>query len=116
MDTVQKARIKWDMEGDENTKFFHGLVKKKRRSQSVQGILHQGNWISKPHQVKQVFLNFYKEKFQANESMVSFSPVAVSLILNSEDRLQLEGVVSMHEIKAAIWDCGSDKAPGPDGF
>ncbi|PWA44682.1 RNA-directed DNA polymerase, eukaryota, Reverse transcriptase zinc-binding domain protein [Artemisia annua] len=72
--TVQKARIKWDIEGDENTKFFHGLVKQKRRSQSIQGILHEGNWISEPHQVKEVFLNFYKEKFQANESLVSFSP------------------------------------------
>ncbi|GJV04169.1 RNA-directed DNA polymerase, eukaryota, reverse transcriptase zinc-binding domain protein [Tanacetum coccineum] len=47
VDTVQKARIKWDMEGDENTKCFHGLVKQKRR-----------------------------EKFQTNESVVSFSPVA----------------------------------------
>ncbi|PWA96075.1 Endonuclease/exonuclease/phosphatase [Artemisia annua] len=27
MDTVQKVRIKWDIEGDERTKFFHSLVK-----------------------------------------------------------------------------------------
>ncbi|GJY42096.1 RNA-directed DNA polymerase, eukaryota, reverse transcriptase zinc-binding domain protein [Tanacetum coccineum] len=85
VDTVQKARIKWDMEGDENTKCFHGLVKQKRR-----------------------------EKFQANESAVSFSPVAVSSILNFKDQFQLEGVVSMDEIKAAIWDWGSDKTL--DGF
>ncbi|GJR41094.1 putative RNA-directed DNA polymerase, eukaryota, reverse transcriptase zinc-binding domain protein [Tanacetum coccineum] len=69
-----------------------------------------------PHQVKEVFLNFYKDKFQANELVVSFSPVAVSSILNFEDRLQLEGVVCMDEIKATIWDYGSEKAPGPNGF
>ncbi|GJR20209.1 putative RNA-directed DNA polymerase, eukaryota, reverse transcriptase zinc-binding domain protein [Tanacetum coccineum] len=28
----------------------------------------------------------------------------------------LEVDVSMDEVKAAVWDCGSDKAPGPDGF
>ncbi|GJT07066.1 RNA-directed DNA polymerase, eukaryota, reverse transcriptase zinc-binding domain protein [Tanacetum coccineum] len=28
----------------------------------------------------------------------------------------LDSPISSNEIKAAIWDCGSDKSPGPDGF
>nr|GEZ17870.1 RNA-directed DNA polymerase, eukaryota, reverse transcriptase zinc-binding domain protein [Tanacetum cinerariifolium] len=28
----------------------------------------------------------------------------------------LEDMVSNEEIKRAVWDCGSDKSPGPDGF
>ncbi|GKA71899.1 RNA-directed DNA polymerase, eukaryota, reverse transcriptase zinc-binding domain protein [Tanacetum coccineum] len=28
----------------------------------------------------------------------------------------LDSTVSVSEIKSAIWDCGSDKSPGPDGF
>ncbi|GJZ07007.1 putative RNA-directed DNA polymerase, eukaryota, reverse transcriptase zinc-binding domain protein, partial [Tanacetum coccineum] len=28
----------------------------------------------------------------------------------------LESMVSMDEIKAAVWDCGSQKALGPDGY
>lgn len=62
MDTIQKARIKWDIEGDENTKFFHGLVNKKCRSQSINGIIHEGIWITEPYLVKEAFLNFFKEK------------------------------------------------------
>ncbi|GJW21644.1 hypothetical protein Tco_0032266 [Tanacetum coccineum] len=26
-DLFQKARVKWDIEDDENSKFFHGLIK-----------------------------------------------------------------------------------------
>ncbi|GKE28062.1 RNA-directed DNA polymerase, eukaryota, reverse transcriptase zinc-binding domain protein, partial [Tanacetum coccineum] len=29
---------------------------------------------------------------------------------------ELEGDVSKEELKKAVWDCGTDKSPGPDGF
>lgn len=28
----------------------------------------------------------------------------------------MEGDISADEVKRAVWDCGNDKAPGPDGF
>nr|GEV18679.1 RNA-directed DNA polymerase, eukaryota, reverse transcriptase zinc-binding domain protein [Tanacetum cinerariifolium] len=67
-DLMQKTRVKWEVEGDENSKFFHGLIKSRRKSQSIHGIMHEGDL--------------------------------------------LEAVVSMEEIKTAVWDCGSNKAPG----
>ncbi|GJZ26819.1 RNA-directed DNA polymerase, eukaryota [Tanacetum coccineum] len=30
--------------------------------------------------------------------------------------VELESEVSKEEIKRAVWDCGTDKSPGPDGF
>nr|GFA67258.1 hypothetical protein [Tanacetum cinerariifolium] len=67
VDLAQKEKIKWAVEGDENSKFFHGIVNNKRR-----------------HLAIKVF--------------------------------NLEDMVSSEEIKRAVWDCGSDKSPGPDGF
>ncbi|GKE05376.1 hypothetical protein Tco_1397394 [Tanacetum coccineum] len=34
-DLAQKDRIKWALEGDENTRFFHGTLKKKRRQLAI---------------------------------------------------------------------------------
>ncbi|GJY65828.1 hypothetical protein Tco_0468066, partial [Tanacetum coccineum] len=48
MDLIQKARVKWDIEGDENTKFFHGLINQKRRNQMINGIMVDDNWITNP--------------------------------------------------------------------
>ncbi|GJW32770.1 RNA-directed DNA polymerase, eukaryota [Tanacetum coccineum] len=35
----QKSRVKWAIEGDENTKFFHTLVNKKERKQAINGLI-----------------------------------------------------------------------------
>ncbi|GJX74767.1 hypothetical protein Tco_0313362 [Tanacetum coccineum] len=34
-DLFQKVRVKWDIKGDENSKFFHRLIKQKRRAQMI---------------------------------------------------------------------------------
>ncbi|GKC99053.1 putative RNA-directed DNA polymerase, eukaryota, reverse transcriptase zinc-binding domain protein, partial [Tanacetum coccineum] len=116
MDLLQKARVRWDVEGDENSKFFHGIINSRRNTQRIQGILHEGVWISDPNAIKYAFLNFYKEKFACHDSLVSFPPLMAANRLSDSDRVYLDDVVSLEEIKHAVWDCGSQKAPGLDGF
>ncbi|GJW37835.1 RNA-directed DNA polymerase, eukaryota, reverse transcriptase zinc-binding domain protein [Tanacetum coccineum] len=70
MDLIQKARVKWDIEGDENTKFFHGLINQKRRNQIINGIMVEGNWITDPSLIKDAFFQFYKVKFQASQDII----------------------------------------------
>ncbi|GJS90623.1 hypothetical protein Tco_0773259 [Tanacetum coccineum] len=57
-----------------------------------------------------------KRKFQAQDSQVMFSNLSHSHSLNCMDRETLERQVTLEEIKEAVWDCGSSKAPGPDGY
>ncbi|KAI3749677.1 hypothetical protein L2E82_20293 [Cichorium intybus] len=59
LDLKQKSRIRWTVDGDENSKFFHGHI------------------------------NY---------------------------AIRLEAPFTIEEVKAAVWACGSEKAPGPDGF
>lgn len=35
----QKARLKWDTDGDSNNKFFHGMVKERRRRNYIGNLL-----------------------------------------------------------------------------
>nr|GFD29058.1 RNA-directed DNA polymerase, eukaryota [Tanacetum cinerariifolium] len=34
-ESIQKAKIKWAIEGDENSKFFHGMINRKRANLAV---------------------------------------------------------------------------------
>ncbi|GKD59503.1 hypothetical protein Tco_1297012, partial [Tanacetum coccineum] len=82
----------------------------------INGIMVEGTWITDPSLIKDAFFQFDKDKFQAQDSQVRFSNLPHSRTLNSTDRDYLERLVTLEEIKEAVWDCGSSKAPGPEGF
>nr|GEZ16735.1 RNA-directed DNA polymerase, eukaryota [Tanacetum cinerariifolium] len=86
-DALQKAKIKWAIEGDENSKFFHSLVNWNHANLAIKGIMVDGNWI-----------NFLFPNR-----------------LNSEQAASLEIPITTDEIRSAVWACGENKSPRPDG-
>ncbi|GKA18637.1 RNA-directed DNA polymerase, eukaryota [Tanacetum coccineum] len=44
MEMVQKTKIKWGIEGDENTKYYHGMLNKQRSQLAIIGVLVDGIW------------------------------------------------------------------------
>nr|GEV07017.1 RNA-directed DNA polymerase, eukaryota [Tanacetum cinerariifolium] len=74
-DSMQKAKIQWVIEGDENYKFFHCIINKKRSNLAVKGIMIDGEWAT-----------------------------------------DLKNPITRDEIRKAVWGCGENKSPGPDGF
>ncbi|GKA65534.1 RNA-directed DNA polymerase, eukaryota [Tanacetum coccineum] len=116
MEASQKAKIKWAIEGDENSKYYHGILNKKRNQLSIRGVLVEGDWVENPNMVKNEFLNHFKNRFDRPKSVRPMLNMEFPHHLNSMQQLDLEAEVSNEEIKKAVWDCGVDKSPGPDGF
>ncbi|GJV04383.1 RNA-directed DNA polymerase, eukaryota [Tanacetum coccineum] len=85
LDMFQKAKIHWAIEGDENSKYFHGIVNKKPSHLPIRRVLVEGGWIVDPSNVKKEFLNHLAD---------------------------LERDVTHEEIKKVVWDCGINKSPG----
>ncbi|GKA73845.1 RNA-directed DNA polymerase, eukaryota [Tanacetum coccineum] len=116
IDSNQKGKVKWCAEADENSKFFHAIVNQRRRYLAIQGIKVDGHWIVDPPRIKDAFISFFEKKFKHMEviKVVNRSPFYKSL--TNDQSSFLDSPISSNEIKAAIWDCGSDKSPGLDGF
>ncbi|GKB26721.1 RNA-directed DNA polymerase, eukaryota [Tanacetum coccineum] len=112
----QKAKIRWSIEGDENTKYFHGILKKRRSQLAIRGTLVNGEWISSPDAVKHEFLSHFRNQFALPEFPSFGFDFAFPSRLSSDQVEDLERSVSYDEVKSAIWDCGINKSPGPDGF
>nr|GEZ52252.1 putative RNA-directed DNA polymerase, eukaryota, reverse transcriptase zinc-binding domain protein [Tanacetum cinerariifolium] len=116
MEVAQKAKIKWSIEGDENSKYYHGVLNKKRGRLTIRRVLVDGIWMESPHLVKHEFFKHFKHRFEKpNKSRMLIEKDFIKRIsLEQNDDLKRE--VSNEEIKMAVWDCGIDKALGPDGF
>nr|GEZ77553.1 RNA-directed DNA polymerase, eukaryota [Tanacetum cinerariifolium] len=63
MKISQKVKIRWSIEGDEKSKYFHGIMNKKRSQLGIRGTLANEEWISKPHRVKNEFFTHFKKHF-----------------------------------------------------
>ncbi|GJU14706.1 RNA-directed DNA polymerase, eukaryota, reverse transcriptase zinc-binding domain protein, partial [Tanacetum coccineum] len=111
LDAAQKAKVKCDNEGDENTSFFHGLLKQHRRLQMVQGIMHDGEWCTDHEQVKRTFLEFYYDKFTAGQFVTPNLPQSRCNHLSAKEIKESERPVTIDEIKYVVWQCGSDESP-----
>ena len=104
------------MDGDENTRFFHGFVNNKKIKNRINGLMIRGVWNTNVEEVKQEVLRFYQNKFRERWTSRPKLINPKFKTLNTLERTGLESKITTEEIKNAIWACGSEKAPGPDGF
>ncbi|GJW09362.1 RNA-directed DNA polymerase, eukaryota [Tanacetum coccineum] len=116
LELAQKAKIRWAIEGDENLKFFHGIINKKRSQLAIRGILVDGDWIVNPSSVKNEFLKHFSNRFAAPVTDCITFASSFPNQLTPDQVIDLESSVDYDEIKRAVWDCGTNKSPGPDGF
>ncbi|KAI3497002.1 hypothetical protein L1887_39382 [Cichorium endivia] len=116
LDLKQKSRLKWLVDGDENSRFFHGIINNNVRKNAIHGFMINGAWVTGAMALKLEAFNFFSNKFRdpwPSRPQLLCSNLSM---LSLEDGLLLEAPFSLDEIKGAVWDCGNEKAPGPDGF
>ncbi|VFQ83855.1 unnamed protein product [Cuscuta campestris] len=80
----QKCNVKWLQDGDANTKFFHNLVKEKRRKQRISTLTNdQGQTIEDTASLEAMVVEHYKNLFNSHEPMPSHevSPKLINLTL-----------------------------------
>ncbi|KAJ0478339.1 putative RNA-directed DNA polymerase [Helianthus annuus] len=112
----QKAKVNWIMYGDDNSSFFHKFINMSQASKRINTIIIDGIAITDPDTMKKEIRRVFKDKF--DEPMKRRPKLLVNEFqkISLNQARALTGHFSEKEIKDAIWECGGDKAPGPDGF
>ncbi|GJV65700.1 RNA-directed DNA polymerase, eukaryota [Tanacetum coccineum] len=75
-----------------------------------------GEWIEDPPKVKNEFLEHFSNRFSMPTGQTINLDSHMFQKISIDQNADLESDVSLEEIKKAVWECGTNKSPGPDGF
>nr|GEV05427.1 RNA-directed DNA polymerase, eukaryota [Tanacetum cinerariifolium] len=76
-DIKQKSRVRWVVEGDENTRFFHSILRYNYAAFNLKGVLVDGIWCDSPNDIKDVAVDHYAKRFK--EHLTEVEAVASSI-------------------------------------
>ena len=111
----QASRINYLRDGDANTKFFHLRINSRKRKNHIQRLKHNDGWLTTHEDKENVILeHFSKTLGRPPLRQLDFNWMVVDPSTHALEDLDLP--FSELEIKEAIDDMPSEKAPGPDGF
>jgi hypothetical protein len=112
----QKARDKFMLDGDKNSKYFHLLAKHKKRKLKILTLSHGDNMAQDENGINQLATSFYKNLFgPSQDSSISLDNLYMKR-LDDEDRDFLTSPFSMEEVKDVVFSLKHNSAPSPDGF
>ncbi|XP_071727577.1 uncharacterized protein [Rutidosis leptorrhynchoides] len=114
----QKAKVEWLKAGDDNTSYFHKVVKAKNNRCRINAVMNSEGILVEGNDVPHVFVKHYIDFLGTNSTCMRM-PIDQSMFdskLSTDVATFMVRPVTDGEIKAAIFDIGDDKASGPDGY
>ncbi|GJS82378.1 RNA-directed DNA polymerase, eukaryota [Tanacetum coccineum] len=76
---------------------------------AIRGVMVDGEWIDDPMNVKREFFNHFRDRFSKPVDHRISIEMQYPKQLSYEQQADLERMVTKEELKAAVWDYGTDK-------
>ncbi|XP_035843839.1 uncharacterized protein LOC118490359 [Helianthus annuus] len=100
-DLKQKSRSNWAKYGDDNTRYFHGCINKRRAANHLPGLMLRGIWETILTLIKREVLRFFRNKLRESLSVRPYLCGHGFKKLSDEDAEGLVRVISLQEINEA---------------
>lgn len=97
-------------------RFFHTCISRRKRKNFIHGILVEEDLVSDVDGIKGAIKNHFVKLFDTRPNLrIGLEGMGFNVI-GEEENAKLVAPFSMEEIQKAVWECDSDKSPGPDGM
>lgn len=107
---IHKSRLKWLRDGDRNSKFFHVVIKSRKRKKFIGTFVdEEGSVVKGVKEVNEGIISHFKMAFSETESSLPILEDVPLRALSPYQSRMLESPFSSFEIKAVVWDCEVSK-------
>lgn len=114
----QRSCINWYKAGDRNTRFFHAKMSARQKKNHIEGLMDSsGRWHEDEDKMGELVVEYYKELFSTNHP-TEFTKLiqAIQPKVTPTMNRMLAMEFNANEVKMAVKQMYSLKAPGPDGM
>ncbi|GJY12248.1 RNA-directed DNA polymerase, eukaryota, reverse transcriptase zinc-binding domain protein [Tanacetum coccineum] len=114
----QKAKINWLREGDQNSAYFHSVLKTRKNKSRIEIVCKDDGSRVDDDKVAEHFVDHFRNFLGKSQTMKPLDGLEnyVQAKLTVEEAEAMIGMVTDEEIKAALFDIDSSKVAGPDGM
>lgn len=113
----QQARMNWIKEGDRNSKFFHAVIKERRKKQVIQIVRPDGDTPSSASEIGARAHDFFADLFSVSPyHMEERLFDSISATVNDVENSEFCKIPTEEEILATIKNMNFNCAPGNDGY
>lgn len=114
---TEKAGIKWLREGDNNTRFFHAVLKRKHHNQVTKMTTPDGTSLDTSTDIHEGVVQYLQEFLgHKNEGELLDLRLFIDQVVTEEENKSIYARPSIEEIWRAILSIPVESSPGPDGF
>ena len=115
-----KSKVNWMIQGDRNTSFYHMSTLTRRKRNHIASVKDDmGEWITSEREVMEFFRRGFISLYSTSHVAASRAPLQPTQWygrMSEEVKCSLSAMVTIEEIKSALWSMKPYKAPGPNGL
>ncbi|XP_057790987.1 uncharacterized protein LOC131008105 [Salvia miltiorrhiza] len=115
----QKSRVKWLKDGDQNTNFFHTMLKYKKKPYLISHLSIEDSMVYDQNIISNHIVDYFSKLFQEEHhddlEMAAIEWVIDPVVDDVHNGLLIR-VPNEDEITAAVFGMEASSSPGPDGF
>lgn len=109
--------MKWFVEGEVNSKFFHSVVNGRKKRLYLKTVRKDdGSWIGGDAEIAKEAVSFFQKQFKREHTMCDFLTLeCIPKLIDEADNEALNALPTMKELKDVVFSMSAHSAPGPNG-
>ncbi|XP_055824484.1 uncharacterized protein LOC129893019 [Solanum dulcamara] len=114
----QKTQLQWFKEGDKNSKYFHAIIRGRRRKLFIHRIQNdEGNWLQGDDDIARAACDHFQNIFTGEDTHIQEDALqCIPKLVTDDQNRDLQALPNLEELRTVVFSMNPNSAAGPDGM